>query len=201
MARCIVLSVALPGFGLPNRSEISSSSRDSSTLTAKSMSDFGRRRLGGRRSGRRGCVRRRGLAGSMHASRFCVGGSCQVSAPRDVRFVPSGSTLGVRGRGLIVAVTGMVAAGGVKNTWTKPGYQGINSFWREPRTGQVFEVQFHTPESFQAKMDTHGIYERTRVPGLDDATVEALESEQKRVFASVPSPGGAAGLTKDVLFP
>jgi hypothetical protein len=87
-----------------------------------------------------------------------------------------------------------------KNTWTKPGYPGINSFWREPGSGQVFEIQFHTPESFEAKMVTHEIYERSRLPGVDGATRAALRAEQDQVFTRVPRPDGAAGLTKETLF-
>ncbi len=31
-----------------------------------------------------------------------------------------------------------------ENSWTKEQYRGINSRWRVPGGGQVFEVQFHT---------------------------------------------------------
>lgn len=37
-----------------------------------------------------------------------------------------------------------------KNTWDDPLYKGINSTWMDD-TGQKFEVQFHTPESFTMK--------------------------------------------------
>src|SRR5256714_1715734 len=42
------------------------------------------------------------------------------------------------------------------------GYRGVNSFWHDPRTGQVFEVQVHTDASFQAKTETHHWYEVER---------------------------------------
>src|SRR5256714_5729196 len=50
-----------------------------------------------------------------------------------------------------------------KNFWGAPdGYRGVNSFWHDPRTGQVFEVQVHTDASFQAKTETHHWYEVER---------------------------------------
>lgn len=92
-----------------------------------------------------------------------------------------------------------------KNTWEQPRpasedspgsmYQGINSFWRDPNTNQTFEVQFHTPQSFQAKEgDTHDLYEEQRLlPETDPRYVE-LQQQQKQVFDNVPRPVGASGL-------
>lgn len=77
------------------------------------------------------------------------------------------------------------------NTWGSGAYQGVNSFWRDPETGHVFEVQFHTQESFDAKMVTHGLYEQARLPGLDAAAVQRLRAAQNRIFGTVPRPDGA----------
>jgi hypothetical protein len=88
-----------------------------------------------------------------------------------------------------------------KNTWAKPGYQGINSFWRDRSTGQLLEIQFHTPESFEAKMTTHELYEQARLPGVDQATREALGAEQNEVFGRIPRPAGAADLTTERFVP
>ena len=42
-----------------------------------------------------------------------------------------------------------------KNSWgNDEGYVGINSFWRDNATGQVFELQIHSESSFAAKMET-----------------------------------------------
>lgn len=79
-----------------------------------------------------------------------------------------------------------------KNTWGSPAYQGINSFWRDPRTGHVFEMQFHTQDSFDAKMVTHDLYEQARLPGVSDARVAELQAEQNRIFGAVPRPAGAS---------
>ena len=50
----------------------------------------------------------------------------------------------------------------LKNLWAGDQYKGINSQWRRPETGLRFEVQFHTPESLEAKELTHKAYERIR---------------------------------------
>ena len=79
-----------------------------------------------------------------------------------------------------------------KNSWGSPAYQGINSFWRDPQTGHVFEMQFHTQESFDAKMVTHGLYEEARLPGVDDARFQELQDQQNQIFSAVPRPSGAS---------
>ena len=50
----------------------------------------------------------------------------------------------------------------LKNLWASEQYKGINTQWRRPETGVRFEVQFHTPESLEAKELTHEAYERIR---------------------------------------
>ncbi|WP_269859402.1 hypothetical protein [Streptomyces sp. RPT161] len=75
-----------------------------------------------------------------------------------------------------------------KNTWESSGYKGINSTWRDPSTGQMFEVQFHTPESFTAKMDTHVLYERERLPGTSADEIAAIKAQQHELFGRVPVP-------------
>ncbi len=81
-----------------------------------------------------------------------------------------------------------------KPNWRSEGYKGINSFWRDPQTGHVFEVQFHTQESFDAKMVTHGLYEEMRIPGVPLDRVAELRAEQNQVFRAVPIPEGAADI-------
>jgi hypothetical protein len=77
-----------------------------------------------------------------------------------------------------------------KNTWGSDGYQGINSAWRDPTSGQVFEVQFHTPDSFDAKMVTHDLYEQIRLPGTPPGVREELIQQQSQIFAGIPIPPG-----------
>ena len=54
----------------------------------------------------------------------------------------------------------------LKNLWAEEQYKGINSQWRRPETGLRFEMQFHTPESLEAKELTHKAYERLRGPAF-----------------------------------
>jgi hypothetical protein len=84
----------------------------------------------------------------------------------------------------------------VKNYWGDPEYKGINSQWRDPTTGQRFEVQFHTSASRDAKEFTHDAYERLRAGSFDDEEELELERFQREVAAAVPVPAGA-GLIPD----
>ncbi|MGW7102186.1 hypothetical protein [Streptomyces sp. NPDC054838] len=81
-----------------------------------------------------------------------------------------------------------------KNSWSSSGYKGINSTWRDPVSGQVFEVQFHTAESFAAKMDTHVLYERGRLPGNSPDELAALQAAQDEIFDNVPVPHDAGSI-------
>jgi len=78
-----------------------------------------------------------------------------------------------------------------KNSWGQQGYQGINSFWRDPVTGHIFEVQFHTPESFDAKMSTHPLYEEARLPSTSPERVAEVRRMQQELFGAVPRPEGS----------
>jgi hypothetical protein len=81
-----------------------------------------------------------------------------------------------------------------KNFWGGGGYQGINSFWVDPRSGQIFELQFHTVDSFDAKMTTHGLYEEARLSSTPPLRRAELESMQQQIFDSVAQPRDASGL-------
>jgi hypothetical protein len=41
-----------------------------------------------------------------------------------------------------------------RNSWEQAEYKGTNSRWIVPRSGQIFEVQFHTQASLDAKEET-----------------------------------------------
>jgi hypothetical protein len=89
---------------------------------------------------------------------------------------------------------GIKPVGDFRNAWDQPGYQGINSWWRDPATGHTFEVQFHTPQSFEAKMVTHDLYEQQRLPGVSQEQQDALQHQQDQIFDAVPRPPGASGI-------
>jgi hypothetical protein len=82
----------------------------------------------------------------------------------------------------------------LKNSWSKEEYQGINSQWIEPDSGQRFEVQFHTRISFEAKQLTHDAYERLRSDQLDEFEKMVLKAFQRKVSADVPAPLGATDI-------
>jgi hypothetical protein len=79
----------------------------------------------------------------------------------------------------------------VRNTWSSDQYRGVNSQWREPETGQRFEVQFHTSTSLEAKQFTHGAYELLRSPGTSDEKARELRCFQRSTCQRVPVPPGA----------
>ena len=80
------------------------------------------------------------------------------------------------------------------NSWPEEQYKGINSRWRESASGRLFEVQFHTRASFEAKQLTHGAYERLRSPVTSDIEREELEDFQRAVSAKIPIPPGATDI-------
>lgn len=70
------------------------------------------------------------------------------------------------------------------NSWDAEEYKGINSRWRVPGSGQLFEVQFHTQASLDAKEETHWAYERIRSLPDDDAHIRELHDYQRAVTTS-----------------
>src|SRR6266566_10155662 len=85
----------------------------------------------------------------------------------------------------------------LRNYWSDDKYNGINSQWIEPDSGQRFEVQFHTNISFEAKQLTHLAYERLRTPQPnkpDKFEQMVLEAFEKKVTTDVPVPPGAADI-------
>jgi hypothetical protein len=80
-----------------------------------------------------------------------------------------------------------------RNSWDDPEYKGINTRWLS-QDGQVFEVQFHTAESFEAKQLTHKAYERLRSKSTGPEERPALEEFQSRVSSFIPIPDGATSI-------
>lgn len=78
-----------------------------------------------------------------------------------------------------------------RNTWDGEQYKGINTRWQVPGKGQLFEVQFHTHASYEAKQETHWAYEELRAPGTTKAVQDELADYQRRVTSRVPVPPGA----------
>jgi hypothetical protein len=82
----------------------------------------------------------------------------------------------------------------LKNLWHADQYKGVNSQWVRPETGTRFEMQFHTPESLEAKELTHEAYERLRANAVlpvdkqDPAEARDLENFQRRVNTLIATP-------------
>ncbi len=75
-----------------------------------------------------------------------------------------------------------------RNTWTNPEYKGINSRWHDREHNILFEVQFHTITSWDAKQSTHDAYERITDTSIPRAERKWLRDAQKEVSATVPLP-------------
>lgn len=82
----------------------------------------------------------------------------------------------------------------LRNSWPTEEYKGINSRWRVPGNGQIFEVQFHTQASFDAKQLTHAAYEKIRDPSTSKEAREELQDYQRQVSAEIPEPRDASSI-------
>ncbi len=80
-----------------------------------------------------------------------------------------------------------------RNTWSSDQYKGINGRWREPESGLVFEVQFHTQASLEAKELSHKAYERIR-SAVKDPELSELKEFQRHVNSMIPIPPGVADI-------
>jgi hypothetical protein len=80
---------------------------------------------------------------------------------------------------------------GRKPSWLGKEYRGINTQWRDPASGQLFEVQFHTPASWDAKQRTHDSYEKVQNPATPAEERGRLRDYQREIASSVTIPPGA----------
>jgi hypothetical protein len=86
-----------------------------------------------------------------------------------------------------------------RNFWARPAeHTGIVSCWREPKSGVLLEVQFHTWPSYEAWQLTHPAYERLPHPRTSDterADLKVFIGKVHGVFCPEPAsrPGGSAG--------
>jgi len=78
-----------------------------------------------------------------------------------------------------------------KPSWAGEEYKGINSQWKDPVSGQLFEIQFHTSDSWEAKQKTHDAYERIASPETPPAERTRLREYQRSISSCIPVPPGA----------
>ena len=75
---------------------------------------------------------------------------------------------------------------------------GVVSVWREPESGDLVEVQFHTRLSYSARERSFPLYARLREPGTSDAERADLLALHRAIYwcgpapVSSPRPGAAA---------
>ena len=80
------------------------------------------------------------------------------------------------------------------NTWDSTAYKGINTYLQSP-SGMVFELQFHTPESFDVKMRAHEYYEIARSDDATEEEINAANAMQEELFAAITIPPGTLELS------
>jgi uncharacterized protein YukE len=78
----------------------------------------------------------------------------------------------------------------VQNSWVDGNrYKGVNVDLKAPG-GQVFELQFHTPDSWLLKQETHGLYEVVRDRGYPLEVRLRAHEELVRLSAGLEHPAG-----------
>ena len=86
----------------------------------------------------------------------------------------------------------------VKNTWLakNAAYRGINTVITAPG-GQKFELQFHTPESFDLKDgELHQLYEKARVMDPDSEEYISLQKQMRNLSGKLTVPPGIERVKK-----
>jgi hypothetical protein len=81
-----------------------------------------------------------------------------------------------------------------RNCWKSPGYKGINSRWRDPAHDLVFEVQFHTAESWDAWQRAHDLYEAIGDLGTPPEQRARLRAIYADMSAAIPVPPGCTAI-------
>lgn len=74
----------------------------------------------------------------------------------------------------------------VRNYWTCDTWKGISTSWAERATGQLFEVQFHTPQSLAARELTYPGYRRLRDPATHDGLRAETMAFIRQAYAGEP---------------
>lgn len=81
-----------------------------------------------------------------------------------------------------------------RNCWQSPEYKGINSRWRDPAHDLVFEVQFHTADSWDLRQRAHALYEAITDPATSPGERERLRGSYAQMSAPVALPPGCTAI-------
>jgi hypothetical protein len=75
-----------------------------------------------------------------------------------------------------------------RNRWDNPEYKGIRTRWRDPAHDLAFEVQFHTPASWDVLQRSHEAYLRITDPHTPAAERAQLRARQAAAAAASRPP-------------
>lgn len=81
-----------------------------------------------------------------------------------------------------------------KNKWDGDTYKGLNTLLKYP-DGIVFELQFHTPESYEVYNKTHEYYEIARAEDSTEEQVEEATRIRRELNEGLTIPEGALEFT------
>jgi hypothetical protein len=81
-----------------------------------------------------------------------------------------------------------------RNSWSSEEYKGVNTRWLDPASEKLFEIQFHTQDSWEAKQQTHNAYEKMKDPRRPPAEVMWLREFQKHISQAVAIPPKASDI-------
>lgn len=101
------------------------------------------------------------------------------------------------GRNVLKSLDELEAAGftkiAVKNTFVEGEvYKGVNTIFRT-KSGQTFEVQFHTQRSFNVKQNVnHTLFEEARLASTSTSRKKELTEVMRRNSEIIPSAQGAS---------
>ena len=79
-----------------------------------------------------------------------------------------------------------------RNRWDTPEFKGIRTRWRDPAHDLAFEVQFHTPASWDVVQRTHDAYLRITDPRTSPAERAQLRERQVAEAAGTRPPARSA---------
>jgi hypothetical protein len=75
-----------------------------------------------------------------------------------------------------------------RNRWDTPEFKGIRTRWRDPAHDLAFEVQFHTPASWDVVQRTHEAYLRITDPRTSPGERAELRERQVAAAAGTRPP-------------
>ena len=75
-----------------------------------------------------------------------------------------------------------------RNCWDSPEYKGINTRWRDPAHDLAFEVQFHTPSSWDARERAFALHRKVTDPSTSPAERERLRGLRAEMSSAIAVP-------------